>query len=105
MNKVRYFLLILSLALAACMQTPQRPSSEHLLKNQRPDSAHLSQQIPRPVTQMPVVPKPTPPVERETFSVVVTDVIYAVDNWLPQTIMTHGGHTYMNLFEGNISPN
>ena len=64
MNKVRFFLLMLSLAMAACVQTPQRPSSDHLLKNQLPDSTHLSQQIPQPVTQMPVVPEPTPPVAR-----------------------------------------
>ena len=74
MNKVRLILLMLALALVACVQTPQRPAADHLLKNQRPDSTHLSQQIPKPVTQMPVVPEPTPPVAKEMFNVVVTDV-------------------------------
>jgi MSHA type pilus biogenesis protein MshL len=74
MSKVRLFLLTVSLLAAACVQTPQRPSSGHLLKDQLPDKAHLSQQVPKPVTQMPVVPEPTPAVAQETFSVVVTDV-------------------------------
>jgi MSHA biogenesis protein MshL len=74
MNKVRFFLLAVSLLVVACVQSPQRPSSGHLLKDQVPDSSHLSQQIPKPVTQMPVVPEPTPAVALETFSVVVTDV-------------------------------
>ena len=74
MSKVRLFLLTVPLLAAACVQTPQRPSSGHLLKDQLPDKAHLSQQVPKPVTQMPVVPEPTPAVAQETFSVVVTDV-------------------------------
>ena len=74
MNKVRFFLLAVSLLVVACVQSPQRPSSGHLLKDQVPDSSHLSQQIPKPVTQMPVVPEPTPAVALETFSVVVTAV-------------------------------
>jgi general secretion pathway protein D len=74
MNKVRFFLLAASLLVVACVQPPQRPSPSHLLKDQVPGSSHLSQQIPKPVTQMPVVPEPTPAVAQETFSVVVTDV-------------------------------
>jgi len=74
MNKVRLIPFLLTLVLLACVQAPPRPSADHLLKDQRPDSAHLSQQIPRPVTQTPVVPEPTPPVATEMFSIVVTDV-------------------------------
>lgn len=75
MIKVRMLLLVLLALPAACMQTPQRPSSGHLMQNDLPDSGHLARQaIPSPVTQMPVVPEPTPPVARETFNVVVTDV-------------------------------
>ncbi len=74
MNKVGVFLLAASLLVAACVQTPQHPSSGHLFKGQVPGNSHLSQQIPKPVTQMPVVPEPTPAVAQETFSVVVTDV-------------------------------
>ena len=32
-------------------------------------------------------------------------MVYSAPGWLPETIMTHGGHSYMNLFEGNIMPN
>lgn len=74
MKKVRLVLLATSLLVAACMHAPQQPSPGHLLKDQLPDNSHLSQQIPQPVTQMPVVPEPTPAVAQETFSVVVTDV-------------------------------
>jgi general secretion pathway protein D len=75
MNKVGLFLLMLLLLPAGCMQSPQRPSTGHLMSNDLSDSGHLArQQIPAPVTQMPVVPEPTPAVAQETFSVVVTDV-------------------------------
>lgn len=75
MNKAGLFLLMLLLLPAACVQSPQRPSTGHLMNNDLSDSGHLArQQIPAPVTQMPVVPEPTPAVAQETFSVVVTDV-------------------------------
>lgn len=75
MNKVRLLLLTLFLLPAACVQTPQHPSTGHLMKNDRPQTGHLAREaIPAPVTQMPVVPEPTPAVTQETFSVVVTEV-------------------------------
>jgi MSHA biogenesis protein MshL len=74
MNKVRLLLLTLLLLPTACVQTPQHPSAGHLLKSDLPDNGHLARQIPAPVSQMPVVPEPTPAVAQETFSVVVTDV-------------------------------
>ncbi len=75
MNKIRFTAWITLMLLVACVQTPQRPSSGHLDKTQLPvKDAHLSQQIPRPVTQIPVVPEPTPAIAQETYSVVVTDV-------------------------------
>lgn len=74
MNVVRCILLM-ALMLSACVQTPQRPASGHLDKNQLPATgSHLSQQIPKPVTQVPVVPEPTPAIAQESYSVVVTDV-------------------------------
>jgi hypothetical protein len=33
------------------------------------------------------------------------DENYPNTNWLMESIHTHGGHPYMNLFEGNICPN
>jgi hypothetical protein len=33
------------------------------------------------------------------------DESYPNTNWLMESIHTHGGHPYMNLFEGNICPN
>ena len=75
MNKIRFLALMTLMLLAACVQTPQRPASGHLDKTQiRVNGAHLSQQIPQPVTQIPVVPEPTPAIAQETYSVVVTDV-------------------------------
>jgi len=74
MNKARLLLLTLFLLPAACVQTPQHPSPGHLMKNDLPNTGHLAQGIPAPVTQMPVVPEPTPAVAQETFSVVVTEV-------------------------------
>ncbi len=74
MNMVR-LILLMALMLSACMQTPQRPASGHLDKTQLPaNGSHLSQEIPKPVTQVPVVPEPTPAIAQETYSVVVTDV-------------------------------
>ncbi len=74
MNMVRLF-IVMALMLSACVQTPQRPASGHLDNAELPaDSSHLSQQIPKPVTQVPVVPEPTPAIAQETYSVVVTDV-------------------------------
>jgi len=32
------------------------------------------------------------------------DESYPATNWLMQSIHTHGGHPYMNLFEGNVCP-
>jgi len=74
MNMVR-LILLMALMLSACVQTPQRPASGHLDKTQLPaNGSHLSQEIPKPVTQVPVVPEPTPAIAQETYSVVVTDV-------------------------------
>jgi MSHA biogenesis protein MshL len=74
MNMVRLF-IVMTLLLSACVQTPQRPASGHLDNAELPvASTHLSQQIPKPVTQVPVVPEPTPAIAQETYSVVVTDV-------------------------------
>jgi hypothetical protein len=33
------------------------------------------------------------------------DESYPNTNWLMESIHTHGGHPYMNLFEGNVCPN
>ncbi len=30
---------------------------------------------------------------------------YYISTWLPETMMTHGGHPFMDLFEGNEGPN
>ncbi|VAW82855.1 Type II secretion pathway protein D homolog [hydrothermal vent metagenome] len=75
MNKARFILLIvMALLLSACARTPQRPASGHLDKSASLLSgSHLSQQIPKPVTQVPVVPEPTPAIAQEIYSVVVTD--------------------------------
>jgi len=74
MNMVR-LLILMTLMLSACVQTPQRPANGHLDKTELPaNGSHLSQEIPKPVTQVPVVPEPTPAIAQETYSVVVTDV-------------------------------
>ena len=68
-------IILVTLMLGGCMQTPQRPASGHLDKDQLPaNGSHLTQQIPKPVSQVPVVPEPTPAIAQETYSVVVTDV-------------------------------
>ncbi len=74
MKLQRLTVLVLFVLPAACMQTPQRPSSGHLTTTDRVDSGHLTRDIPAPVMQAPVVPEPVPAVAQETFSVVVTDV-------------------------------
>ena len=33
-----------------------------------------------------------------------TNFPYTQSNWLPECMMTHGGHVYFNLFEGNYVP-
>jgi len=74
MNKAG-FIVLWTLMLSGCVQTPQRPASGHLDKTELPaNGAHLSQQIPQPVMQIPVVPEPTPAIAQESYSVVVTDV-------------------------------
>jgi len=74
MNTARPLLLVFLLLGAGCVPTPDRPSTGHLDNTQRVDRSHLSQQIPSPVTQTPVVPEPTPPIAQEIYSVVVTGV-------------------------------
>lgn len=74
MKPAGYLSLIALLLIAGCVPTPQRPSANHLQYGQRPDTSHLTQDIPSPVTQAPVVPEPTPAIARETYSVVVTEV-------------------------------
>ena len=110
MNKVGLFLLLVSLVVAACVQTPQRPSPGHLSKDQVPGGAHLSQQIPSPVTQMPVVPEPTPAVAQETFSVVVTDapldeLLFALARDAKINIDVHpglSGHVTLNAIDQTL---
>ncbi|HED18129.1 MAG TPA: pilus (MSHA type) biogenesis protein MshL [Gammaproteobacteria bacterium] len=74
MNAARNLLLVFILLACGCVPTPNRPSTGHLDNTRQASRSHLSQQIPNPVTQAPVVPEPTPAIAQETYSVVVTDV-------------------------------
>ncbi|VAW73729.1 Type II secretion pathway protein D homolog, partial [hydrothermal vent metagenome] len=70
---IRYLLLAALLAGSGCAPTPPKPSSGHIDRSQRPNTAHLSREsIPPLVREAPVVPEPTPALAQETYTVVVT---------------------------------
>ncbi|MGE0875444.1 MAG: type II secretion system protein GspD [Burkholderiales bacterium] len=61
----------LALLLTACAQAPLKPSDTHLRTENVPQD---SGSIPPPVQMVPVLPRPSPAVKPETYSVVVSNV-------------------------------
>src|SRR5690242_16099673 len=63
-------LIVLAASVAACGHKPVKPDETHLSRGDVGPPAN----IPAPVQVSPVLPKPTPAVPAETYSVVVNNV-------------------------------